>query len=30
MKKAKENWIEHCSEIEEIWGRTTVRGHANS
>ena len=28
MKKAKENWIgEQCSEIEEIWGGTTVRGH---
>ena len=28
---AKENWVgEQCNEIEELWGRTTVRGHTNS
>ena len=31
MKRAKENWIgELCSEIERIWGKTTVREHINS
>ena len=30
MKKAKENWTgEQCSEIQKIWGRTTVRGHTS-